>query len=30
MESENWKDMFTEYIDWYTKFIQIVREKFEN
>ena len=30
MESENWDDMFTEDTDWYTKFIQIVREKFEN
>ena len=30
MESENWEDMFTEDTDWYTKFIQIVREKFEN
>ena len=32
MESENWDDMFTQDTDWYwyTKFIQIVREKFEN
>ena len=30
MESENWDDMFTEDTDWYTKFIQIVRGKFEN
>ena len=30
MEYENWENMFTDDIYWYTKFIQIVREKFEN